>query len=89
MRTLPLWLALASIGTLAACSPAAPVHDKAYYATHDAERATQLATCQNDPGQLASTPNCLNAQSADADAHAAHFYDSPKAAARVTKPGQL
>jgi hypothetical protein len=48
-----------------------------------------VATCQADPGRLAATPNCVNALAADADAHAAHFYDAPKPASRVQKPGQL
>lgn len=89
MRRLVLLAGLAGLATLAACSPASPGHDKAYYAAHDAERAAQLTACQNDPGRLAATPNCVNAQSADADAHAAHFYDAPKPAPRVQTPGKL
>jgi len=81
-------LALTSLA-LAACSPQAPTHDKAYYAANATERASMVATCQADPGRLAATPNCVNAQAADADAHAAHFYDAPKPASRVQKPGQL
>jgi hypothetical protein len=72
---------------LAACSQPAPTHDKAYFAQHDAERATQLAACQNDPGRLAATPNCVNAQSADADA--SKFYDVAKPAPRVADPGKV
>jgi len=74
---------------LAACSQPAPTHDKAFYTANPGERATQLAACQNDPGRLASTPNCVNAQSADADAHAQRFYEVAKPAARVAKPGSL
>ncbi len=81
-------LALTSLA-LAACSPQAPTHDRAYYAANATERASMVATCQADPGRLAATPNCVNAQAADADAHAAHFYDAPKPASRVQKPGQL
>ena len=81
-------LALTSLA-LAACSPQAPTHDKAYYAANATERASTVATCQADPGRLAATPNCVNALAADADAHAAHFYDAPKPASRVQKPGQL
>ena len=81
-------LALTSLA-LAACSPQAPAHDKADYAANASERASMVATCQADPGRLAATPNCVNAQAADADAHAAHFYDAPKPASRVQKPGQL
>jgi hypothetical protein len=82
-------LGLAAIAALASCSPAEPVHDKAYWRAHEAERATKLAACQNDPGKLAVTPNCVNAQSADADAHTEKFYDVAKPAPRVEKPGSL
>ena len=84
-----LLLTAALAGGLAACSPQAPARDKPYFAAHDAERASQLAACQADPGRLAATPNCVNAQAAEADAHAAHFYDTPAPAPRVAKPGQL
>jgi hypothetical protein len=90
MRALRLFAAIGlTAGALAACSPAEPSHDKAYYAAHDAERATKLAACQNDPGKMAATPNCVNAQAADADAHAKNFYDVQKPAARVQQPGKL
>jgi hypothetical protein len=90
MRALRL---LATLGlaaaALAACSPAEPSHDKAYYAANAAERATKLAACQNDPGKLGATPDCVNAQAADADAHTKNFYDVQKPAARVQQPGKL
>ena len=90
MRRLRLIGGLVLAGlAVAACSPQAPTHDKAYYAANATERASTVATCQADPGRLAATPNCVNAQAADADAHAAHFYDAPKPASRVQKPGQL
>ena len=88
MRRLLALLAGAA-AVLAACSQPAPTHDKAYYAANAAERATQLTACQNDPGRLGTTPNCVNAQAADADAHAQHFYDVAKPASRVAKPGSL
>jgi len=74
---------------LAACSPAAPNHDKAWFAANAADRASTVAACQKDPGRLGATPNCVNAQAADADAHAQHFYDTPTPAARVDQPGKL
>ncbi len=90
MRCLrPIGAAVLAAIALAACSPQAPAHDKAYYAANASERASTVATCQADPGRLAATPNCVTAQAADADAHAAHFYDAPKPASRVQKPGQL
>jgi hypothetical protein len=81
-------LVLAGLAT-AACSPTAPAHDKAYYAANAGARARGVAACRANPGRLAATPDCVNAQAADADAHAAHFYDAPKPASRVLKPGQL
>ncbi len=90
MRPLRLLAALGLAGaTLVACAQPAPTRDKAYYAGHDGERIAQLASCQNDPGRLAATPNCVNAQAADADAHAAKFYDAPQPAPRVADPGKL
>jgi hypothetical protein len=83
---------LAGVGVaaaaLAACSPAAHSHDKAYYATHAPERATTLAACRNDPGELAATPSCVNAQAADADAYARPFDVQPPVS-RLQHPGTL
>jgi hypothetical protein len=89
MRRLALLAAGCALAALAACSPPAPTHDKAYYAAHADERAAQIAACQNDPGKLGTTSNCVNAQAADADARTAHFYDTPKTAPRVQDPGKL
>ena len=88
MRAL-LVLALGLAAALSACSQPAPTHDKAYFAQHDAERATQLAACQNDPGRLAASPNCVNAQSADADAHASKFPDVAKPAPHLADSCKL
>ena len=87
MRIL-LLLATAAV-VLASCGPAEPVHDKTYWRAHDDERATKLAACRNDPGKLAASPNCVNAQAADADAHADKFYEVEKPASRVQSPGSL
>jgi hypothetical protein len=89
MRRIILFTGLLSFTALAACSPPTPAHDKAYFVAHDADRAAQVAACQADPGRLAATPACINAQAADAEVHAAHFYDAPKPASRVQKPGSL
>lgn len=89
MRRRLLWALSGATALLAACSQPAPTHDKAFYAANAGERATQLSACQNDPGRLGATANCVNAQAADADAHAQHFYDVAKPAARVAKPGSL
>jgi hypothetical protein len=84
-----LVIAMGFAAALAACSQPAPARDKAYFAQHGAERATQLAACRNDPGRLAATPDCVNAQSADVDAHTSKFYDVAKPAPRVAEPGKL
>lgn len=86
-----LRLGLLGLGLLglAACSGSAPGHDKTWYAGHAAERASEVAACQADPGRLSGTRDCVNAQAADADAHAATFYDVRKPASRVAAPGAL
>jgi hypothetical protein len=90
VNTLKLLAALGlATAALCACSPAEPTHDKAYYVAHDPERSAKLAACQADPGKMAATPNCVNAQAADADVHTQHFYDVPKPASRVQQPGKL
>jgi hypothetical protein len=32
-----------------------------WYKSHKDERDTKIAECKNNPGQLMSTPNCINA----------------------------
>lgn len=44
--------------------PHDPVHDVQWYKTHEADRKSTLAKCHNNPGQLALTPNCINAEKA-------------------------
>jgi len=41
------------------------VHDVQYYLDHPEERKQVIAECDNNPGELASTPNCENAFKAD------------------------
>ena len=89
MRAPIIFASALSAAVTAACSPAPPTQDKAYYVAHAQERAVALLTCQADPGRLSTTPNCLNAQAADADAHAQHFYDAPAPASRVSQPAKL
>ena len=36
-----------------------------WYKAHKAERLDMLKKCNNNPGQLALTPNCVNAAKAD------------------------
>lgn len=60
-------MTLAAVTMLTACNPASsdkPVHDVAYFLDHAYERKAQMAECQNNPGELADTPNCRNAAAA-------------------------
>lgn len=59
------YVGLASLA-LAGCNKAGePSRDVAYYEAHDAERASKVAECRNNPGALAGTANCINAAKAD------------------------
>ena len=83
MRPAPAWLILGLALAAAACSR--PVdHEVAFYRAHPADRATQLATCRNDQGRVAATPNCINALAADSEATSRRFWTVPKPAARVS-----
>jgi len=55
-------LAVAGVG-LAACD-GDPARDVAYYKANKAERDKKMAQCQNDPGGLQASPNCVNAKAA-------------------------
>lgn len=50
----------------AACAPSPnPTHQTVdYYRTNRESREAKLAECANDPGALAQTPDCINAQQA-------------------------
>ena len=90
MRAVLIVLSLAAGLALAACQPAAIVHDKTYFAGHPAERSQILAACRNDPGQLGGTPNCVNAIQADADAeHQRVFHSTPSPAPGVNNASHL
>jgi len=41
-----------------------PVNTVEWYKAHEAEREAMLTKCLNNPGQLAETPNCVNAKEA-------------------------
>jgi len=44
-----------------------PVQTVEWYKSHEAERTAMVTKCHNNPGQLASMPNCVNAQQAVSD----------------------
>lgn len=84
-----LLIALGVVVALSACSPAKPVHDKAYYAAQDADRASTLAACRSDPGEAAKDPNCINADAAQAEVDRRKFWTVPTPQARQSNPGKL
>lgn len=57
-------LALAAAMTLAACAAKEPDHTVDWYKAHAAERTAMVARCSANPGELADTPNCINATDA-------------------------
>lgn len=64
-RILALFLML----PLAGCfEPGEGIHTVSDYLSDDALRAGQLAKCHENPGRLAETPNCKNANEADGKA---------------------
>lgn len=60
-------LVIGAVLGLTGCTKEAldPVQTVEWYKTHDPERMAMLQKCHNNPGQLASTPNCVNAQAAE------------------------
>lgn len=62
MKTVVFFLSL--LFTLTAA--AEPTRTVSWYRAHPTERAALLAKCRNNPGDLAATPNCQNAEKADA-----------------------
>lgn len=85
-----LWIAGAlATAALSACSPGKAVHNKDYFAAHDAERTAMVADCQKNPGQEAADANCINAIAAQADVDRKKFYSVSPPASRQSDPGKL
>jgi predicted small lipoprotein YifL len=59
-----LLLVMAAVAALSACGPKEPVQTVDWYKAHPAERDAMLGRCQANPGELASSPNCVNATDA-------------------------
>jgi len=55
---------LTFVAAIAACSQREPPKTVAYYVEHTAERDARLAVCKNNPGELKSDPDCVNAAAA-------------------------
>lgn len=62
MKRLALSLVVAAV--LAGCGENTPVQTTDWYKAHDKERREMLAKCKSNPGELAASPNCANARSA-------------------------
>ena len=58
-------LSLLSIGVVAPVY-AEPTHTVSWYQQRPFDRATTLRACRDNPGELGNTPNCVNAEKAEA-----------------------
>lgn len=57
-------LVIAAMAALAACASKEPVQSADWYKAHDVERTAMVQRCAANPGELAQTPNCVNATAA-------------------------
>lgn len=57
-------LGFAAISFLDGCKKDEPVQSVAWYETHTSERSAMVKKCDDDPGELMLTPNCVNASQA-------------------------
>lgn len=57
-------LLLVSAVTLGGCGEKTPVQTVDWYKAHDAERLAMIEKCTANPGELAASPNCINAKTA-------------------------
>ncbi|EBR8339490.1 hypothetical protein DOC43_23920 [Salmonella enterica subsp. enterica serovar Agona] len=62
MKKLSIVLVVAAV--LAGCGENTPVQTVDWYKAHDTERKAMIAKCKANPGELAASPNCINAQQA-------------------------
>jgi len=63
-----LSIALAALMALAGCKedqPVEVVQTVDWYKAHDAERIEMVKKCKNSLGEIAGTPDCINAKSAE------------------------
>ena len=69
LRSIAFGLILTGVFGVVGCTQEAlePVQTVEWYKTHEAERIAVATKCQNNPGQLEKTPNCINAQQAVSD----------------------
>ena len=64
MKKLSALLFLAAV-TLVGCGDKDPVQTVDWYKKNASERSATLAKCKANPGELAASPNCINANSAE------------------------
>lgn len=65
MEAMMLVAAVALTGCGVDENPKEVVQSVEWFKEHPAEREAQLAKCKSNPGELAATPNCVNASRAD------------------------
>src|SRR3569833_2811103 len=64
--------------SVTACSPESePPRTVSWFEQHPEERKALLAKCQDDPGRLAETPNCVNASQAEGQASIGSVREKP------------
>lgn len=51
--------------SLVGCGESLVVQTVDWYKTHDAERLAMIEKCASNPGELAASPNCINAKTAE------------------------
>lgn len=66
-----LALSLVVAGVLAGCGDNTPVQTVDWYKAHKAERTAMIDKCKANPGELAASPNCINATRAESAVDAA------------------
>lgn len=65
MNTKILNLGLIAVaGILSACHSTEPTRSVEWFKVHHEEMQATLVACNNNPGELAATPNCMNAAEA-------------------------
>ncbi|WP_281661162.1 EexN family lipoprotein [Microvirgula aerodenitrificans] len=66
-KSTALLVVAGTLSILAGCNEkqAEVVQSVDWYKAHKAERAGMMAKCKANPGELAATPNCVNAGRAD------------------------
>lgn len=64
MKKLSTFLFLAAVA-LVGCKDNEPVQTVDWYKANPPERSAMLAKCKANPGELAASPNCINANRAE------------------------